>query len=180
MPFNKKNKDLNIRTPEGFETLYNLYWEKVFAICYTNTHNVDLSKEITQDIFKSIWERRDSLKIKKSFEHYLVRSARLKVFEHYRNQSIRKEHLDNASQNFCSSTNCTEEDVAYSLLLEELNLLVDKLPCQCRNVFKMSRRQGMTNKQIAVELQISEHAVEHHMRKALRFLKERLKSCNIT
>lgn len=182
MAFNKKteNININIKTSKGFETLYNLYWGKVFAICYSNTNNVELSKEISQDIFKTIWERKDTLKIKKSFEHYLVRSAKLKVFEHFRTQSIRKKHLDSVRKDYCASANCTEDDVAYSLLVEELNLLVDKLPCRCRNVFKMSREQGMTNKKIATKLKISERAVEYHISKALGFLKNKLKSVNLT
>ena len=148
-------------------------------MCYHSTDDLEMAREMTQDIFKSIWERRESLEIEKSYERYLVRSAKLKVAEYFRNQSIRKNHFEQATRDFCKSSNCTEHDVAYSILVEELDLLVDQLPCQCRNVFKMSRNQGMTNKEIAEKLQVTERAVEYHISKALTFLKKELLGYNL-
>lgn len=156
-----------------------MYWEKVFAVCYHSTGELELGREMTQDIFKSIWERRETIVIEKSLEHYLVRAAKLKVAEHYRNQAVRKKYIDNIAQDHCASAHCTEQDVNYCLLLEELDLLVDRLPCQCKNVFNMSRNKGMTNKEIAEELQISERAVEYHISKALSFLKKNLPDYNV-
>lgn len=164
----------DISSKEGFEWLYNTYWEKIFAVCYHNTQDLELCREMTQDIFKSIWERRDSLIIEKSWEHYLVRSAKLKVAEHFRNQVTRKKHFDNAIRDYCKTANCTEQDVCYSILVQELGLLVNQLPCQCQNVFKMSRSEGMTNKEIAKKLNISQRAVEYHLNKAMIFLKKNL------
>lgn len=171
---------LDISSKEGFELLYNKYWEKVFAVCYHSTEDQELAREMTQDIFKSIWERRESLAIEKSYERYLVRSAKLKVAEHFRNQSIRNKRLAQATLDSCEAVNCTEHDVNYSILVEKLDILVDQLPCQRRNVFKMSRDQGMTNKEIAEKLKISKRAVEYHISKALAFLKKELPEYNLT
>lgn len=161
---------------QDFEGLYDTYWEKVFAVCYHNTKDVELAKEMTQDIFKSIWERRANLHFEKSPEHYLVRAAKLKVAEHFRNQATRKKHLDEAVRDYSVAANYTQADVSYSLLVEELDLLVEKLPFQCRNVFHMSRNQGLTNKEIAIKLSISQRAVEYHISKALTYLREHLKA----
>ncbi|MEH6657353.1 RNA polymerase sigma-70 factor [Leeuwenhoekiella marinoflava] len=163
----------DFETPKKFEKVYNIYWEKVYAVCYNNTKKMELAQGMTQDIFKSLWERRDNLQIK-NIENYLVRAAKLKVSEYYRNKAIREKNLNVACENYCDSTNCTEDDISFSLLVEELELLVEKLPCQCRNVFKMSREQGMSNKQIAAQLKITERAVEYHISKALKFLKTKL------
>ncbi|WP_400262255.1 sigma-70 family RNA polymerase sigma factor [Sphingobacterium sp. SG20118] len=66
----------------------------------------------------------------------------------------------------------------YPLIAEELSqkisTLVNKLPAQCKNVFQMSRDQGLTNKEIANKLLISERAVEYHISKALKTLKTEL------
>lgn len=182
MFYKKKNieRTIDISSKEGFEWLYNRYWEKVFAVCYHSTEDMELAREMTQDIFKSIWERKNSLEIEKSYEHYLVRSAKLKVAEYFRNQSIRREHFKQATQDFTDSANCTEQDVAYSMLAKELDLLVDQLSYQCRNVFKMSRGQGMTNREIAKKLQTTERAVEYHISKALAFLKKELPEYNLS
>ena len=163
----------NIKLRKGFEKVYNTYWEKVYAVCYNNTRKLELSQGMTQEIFKSLWERKDTLEIE-HIENYLVRAAKFKVSEYYRNKAIREKNINIACQNYCDTANCTEDDLSFTLLLEELNLLVDKLPCRCKEVFKMSRENGQTNKQIAHQLQITERAVEYHISKALKFLKENL------
>lgn len=164
---------LHIKSKKDFENVYNTYWEKVYAVCYNNTRKLELSQGMTQEIFKSLWERRDTLQINK-IENYLVRAAKLKVSEYYRNKAIREKNLNIACQNYCDVANCTEDDMAFTILLEELDVLVEKLPCRCKDVFKMSREQGLTNKQIANQLQITERAVEYHISKALKFLKDNL------
>ena len=173
MLFQKKNIIHNFKTAKGFELLYKAYWEKVFAVCYNNIRQTEIAQEMTQDIFKSLWERREVLELN-NMEHYLVKSAKMKVFEYYRNQTTRNKHLDCIHENYCDSSNCTEEDIAFSELVTELDLLVEKLPCQCQNVFLMSREKGMTNIEIAKKLNISTRAVEYHISKAVTFLKSQL------
>ncbi len=168
----------NIKTSVGFEKVYNLYWEKVYAVCLNNTNKIELSQGMTQDIFKSLWERRDNLKIEK-IENYLVRAAKFKVSEHYRNKTIREKNLNVACENYCDVANCTENDISFSLLVEELEVLVKKLPCRCQEVFKKSREQGLTNKQIAIDLNVTERAVEYHVSNALKFLKANLSTLSV-
>lgn len=161
---------LDIKSTKGFTHIYNTYWEKVYAVCYNNTRKLELSQGMTQEIFKSLWERRDTLQIEQ-IENYLVRAAKFKVSEYYRNKVIREKNLNIACEDYCGAANCTENDISFTLLLEELDILVDKLPCRCKEVFKMSREKGLTNKQIALELKITERGVEYHISNALKFLK---------
>lgn len=157
-----------------FAQTYERYWEKVYFVCYNNLKDREVAKEMVQDIFKSLWERKDTLEITSSLEHYLVRAAKLKVFEHIRNKTIRQKHLDCVMRAHCESVNCTEEEVLFQGLTEKVKHLVDRLPCQCQNVFRMSREQGLSNKEIASSLLISERAVEYHITKALSFLRKNL------
>ncbi|MEM1357290.1 MAG: RNA polymerase sigma-70 factor [Bacteroidota bacterium] len=164
---------------KAFADLYNQHWERTLAVCYHGTENVELAKEMTQDIFKSIWERRATLEVHTSYERYLVRAAKLKLAEHYRNQATRKKHLTLATTGLPTASNTTEEDVNYSLLNEELNALVEQLAPQCQRVFQMSRGEGLTNKEIAQQLGVSQRAVEYHISNALAFLRKRLSNYNM-
>jgi RNA polymerase sigma-70 factor (family 1) len=166
----------DIVTPSGFERLYNCYWEKVFGVCLKNTGDRELAESMTQDIFKSVWERRHELIIETSVEHYLVRSAKLKVLEHFRNSAVRKNYADSVKSSETYAVNSTDNDVSYSFLLNDINTLIEKLPGQCRKVFRLSREQGLSNFQIANNLAISERAVEYHISKAIHFLKQNLLS----
>ncbi|MBB6273082.1 RNA polymerase sigma-70 factor (ECF subfamily) [Pedobacter cryoconitis] len=160
---------------KNFEWIYNLYWEKVYAVCYNSIRETEPAKEMVQDIFKSLWERRENLELEKT-EHYLVRCAKFKSFEYIRNKISREKHMDLKMQDCKMSTNCTEEHILFNNLKEKVSTLVEKLPCQCKRVYKMSREEGLGNKEIASSLLISERAVEYHIHKATNMLKLSLAS----
>ena len=164
----------NFQTEAGFKNLYEQHWEKVFAVCYHHTAQSELAKEMTQDIFLSIWSRKASLKIQKSLEGYLVRAAKLKVAEHFRNQATRTKHFQQATQDLPVAINTTEQDVAFTFLTEKVEELVNQLSPRCKEVFQMSRNQGLSNLESAQHLQISQRAVEQHISKALNYLKDKL------
>jgi len=157
----------------AFETIYNLYWEKIYAVCYNNIREMEPAREMVQDIFKSLWERRDTLELTAT-EHYLVRAAKLKTFEYLRNKVAREKHLAQVTRRSHTSTNCTEEQVIFNSLTEQLNTFVETLPRQCQRVYRMSREQGLSNREIASLLFISERAVEYHISRALKTLRTSL------
>ena len=159
---------------QSFRQIYLLHWDKVFAVCYNNLRETEVAKGMVQEIFKSLWERKDELEITSSVEHYLLRSAKFKVFEYIRNNRGQQQHTQKALANYCNHTHCTENEIMYNSLKSQVDVLVDTLPCQCKNVFKMSREQGLTNKEIASSLLISERAVEYHISRALTTLKANL------
>jgi RNA polymerase sigma-70 factor (family 1) len=159
---------------QSFRQIYLNYWDQVYAVCYHNLNDSEVAKGMVQEIFKSLWERKDELEITTSVERYLVRSAKFKVFEYIRNTTSRREHNEKAFSNHCNHTNCTENEVMYNSLKDKVDILVDTLPCQCRNVYTMSREQGLSNKEIASSLLISERAVEYHISRALSTLKANL------
>ena len=158
----------------SFREIYNLYWEKVFSVCYSNLGETEAAKGMVQEIFKSLWERKEELVITQSVERYLVRSAKFKVFEFIRNKKIREQHLENIIASQTTSINYTENEVMVRSLSERISTLIESLPAQCRRVFKMSREQGLSNKEIASDLLISERAVEYHISKAVTSLKSSL------
>lgn len=173
MPDNKQitPPDKYIRiTRDTFETIYNLYWDKVYAVCYNNLREQEPAKELVQDIFKSLWERRDELQLE-NVSHYLIRAAKFKTFEYIRNKVSRQEHLDHKLRDIAQAANSTEEHVMFNELKDKVGSVVETLPTQCRRVYKMSREKGMSNKEIAFSLFITERAVEYHITKALSVLK---------
>lgn len=169
-PLHTSTKKLLKIDKSTFEMAYDLYWEKVFAVCFNNIKEVEPAKGMVQEIFKSLWERRAELEIEK-IENYLIRSAKFKTFEYIRNKVNRQKHNEFQMMDCLVSSNCTEEQVMFNNLKEKVSDLVDTLPCQCKRVYKMSREQGMSTKEIANLLYISERAVEYHITKAMSKLK---------
>jgi RNA polymerase sigma-70 factor (family 1) len=157
-----------------FEQLFERYWKRMYAFAVKITTDEEDAKEIVQDIFKSLWERREALNIQDA-ERYLLRSVKLKTMEYIRNKSTRQRHHDvilNTAQ-----IEYEDQQVEWKELNGKVHALVEALPKQCKNVFKMSREEGLTNKEIAGLLFISERAVEYHISKAVSTLRLALKRC---
>lgn len=163
----------DIRTAKGFEQVYCSFFKRMLLICYSKVADEDLAKDIIQDIFKSLWDRRKTLVINGDIEHYLMRALKFKMIDYFR-QVSRREALKNiAIQPIAESHNHTEEHIAYTELKNQVHKATDKLPDQCRKVFRMSREQGLSNKEIARSLVISERAVAYHISYALQFLRKK-------
>lgn len=159
---------------KSFERLYKSYWKKVFGIIFHYTQDEEIAEEISQDLFASVWERRKTLVIRTSIEQYLSRAAKLEAFQYLRTSVNQQRHIDCALQGHCNSINCTEEQVLFNQLKGSLVEFVEQLPCRCREVYQMSHEQGLSNKTIALQLEISEKTVEYHLHKAMGFLRENL------
>lgn len=162
----------DLKDPRCFEAIYNTFWNRVYLMCYKHTRDTETSKEMVQDIFKSLWERREELTIEVSIERYLARAAKFKVFEFIRNKTTQQAHTAAAACQWPVSSNVTENDVLYNALKEDVETVVESLPDQCRRVFRLSRMEGLTNREIATRLEVSERAVEHHITRALRSLRQ--------
>lgn len=165
---------LNPKTYQGFEEIYRLYFKMVYGICYSTTQNKDLSQNMTQDIFLSLWKRRENLQIKVPIKYYLARAAKLTLMEYYRTQKTHNKHKKIIEQRYTEEDNSTEDSILFNELQQEVNSLVEKLPKRGRSIFKLSREKGMTNKEIAKTLDISEKGVEYHMTKTISQLRKGL------
>lgn len=159
-----------------FETAYNLYWKKLYSICYKSLEDSEIAKDLVQDIFISLWERQEELVINDSLEKYLVRAAKFKVFEYIRNKVGHETKLETLSYyQTLEPTNSGQELVEYKELQVSINSAISMLPEHCKKVFLQSRIEGLKNKEIAQALQVTERTVEYHMTKALSLLRIRLK-----
>ena len=172
----KRNKgEPEVTTPEGFEEVYNLYVVKLCRIIYRYTKDYSTAESIIQNVFVSLWEKKDTLQIQGSVENYLVGAVKLALLEHNRKIAIRKDRLEDHLFDYCGSANCTENEFAFNALKDKVDQLTDQLPCQCRRVYELCRVKGLSNKEIASTLLISENTVENHLTTALKFLRSNLK-----
>lgn len=180
--FKKKNKnpglskpDPDFRTETGFKQLYEENAKKLFVICYSRIRNREDSEEIVHDIFKSVWERRETITDENgSIGRYLVRAIKLKTIDYYRKQERDTRSVNCDLEDFCGGEHCTENHLNFMELQSRVAQLVDQLPCMCKEVYRLSREKGLSNKEIASALLISEKTVESHMTRALSHLRKNL------
>ena len=166
----------DLSTQEGFEAVYKAYFEKMNSIAYAKTNCVETAGNIVQEIFISLWERREEVRFTNSVENYLMRALRFKLVDYFRANEIRKKHLEIQKAHTIELDSSTEKEINFNGLKERLEALVNQLPEKSQKIYRLSRERGMTNKQISKTLLIPERTISTHLAKALSFLKDNLRN----
>lgn len=170
-------KDTKGRIDEHcFKEAYDQYWYDLLVMAKRFLTDEEIAKGLVQQVFISLWERRQSVVIHSCLRNYLYRALKLKIMEHYRNQQVRERHKAHILQVAETHGTCTDEYLRYKELIAAVNAAIAQLPDRCRQVYLMSRNDGLPNKLIAAELLITEKAVEGNMTRALSYLKSKLNS----
>lgn len=155
----------------AYVELYNRYWQKLFSIAANKLNNLAEAEELVQDIFLNIWNRRAELEIRSAVSSYLAVCVKYNVINVLAKRNKQYRYVRYATQNTPEGDHSTENWLQFEELKERLAKLVAGLPEKCRLIFRLSREQGLSQKEISARLNISEKTVESHLTKALRTLR---------
>lgn len=159
----------------AFEMLFKSYYKPLCNYAYTFIPDKDEAEEIVQSTFLSVWEKRDTLQIQTAVKPYLyamVRNACLNVIKH---EKIKQKHATEELALGREGYESVTQAVHTSELEKQIQRAMEKLPEQCRLVFKLSRFEELKYAEIAGQLNISVKTVENQMGKALKIMREQLK-----
>lgn len=156
----------------AFEELYSRHFQTVYAMAYNILRDHQQSKDIVQDIFVWFWEHRAQWNLT-SCRGYLLTAVKFKTANYFRENKVKEAFFVGlAKQQMASVDNSVLMEVQQ---LNDLILsLTAELPERCQEVFKLSRFDQLTNREIAGKLRITEKTVEAHITLALKKLKEKL------
>ncbi len=171
----KSIENINNLDKIAFEQLFRDYFKPLTAFTKKYVGDIDAAKEIVHDVFLNLWTKRDNIDVTKAVKSYLYTSAYNRSLNHLRdNKKFDKSaELENNSNtesvwNFSDHMDILE-------LEEKINKTIESLPEKCREVFLMSRYDGLKYNEIAEKLNISVKTVETQMSKALLVLRDNLK-----
>lgn len=159
----------------AFEMLFRTYYQPLCNYAYTFVQNRDEAEEIVQSTFLSVWEKRENLEIRTAVKPYLyamVRNACLNVLKH---EKIKQQHAAVELAVAEKSVESVTRTVMASELEAKIYEAMEKLPQQCRLIFKLSRFEELKYSEIAEQLDLSVKTVENQMGKALKIMREQLK-----
>jgi len=156
---------------KAFSEIYDRYWNKLIAIAFAQTKDRYIAEEIVQEVFLSVWSRRQVLKID-SLKAYLATAVKFSIFKNVFNNNRRQKIIGGLVQR---SDALTDEVLHAKFLQEYVNGIVEQFPDKCRMVYIYSRNDGLSVKAIATKMEIAEKTVEAHLTKALKILKLNLK-----
>lgn len=170
-----------MRTEDKVHELFKIYYSRLmlFALRFVEE---EAAEDIVQDVFLSIWERKDELELGDQISSFLYRSTYSKCLNHIKHEQVVKGYGENQqklSAERAAYFNPDNNDVIQQIENEELrksiSQAINELPDKCREVFRLSYLDEMKNKEIADFMHISLRTVEAHMYKALKYLRGRLK-----
>ncbi|HEY8659458.1 MAG TPA: sigma-70 family RNA polymerase sigma factor [Hanamia sp.] len=157
----------------AFDILYNRYWDKVLSLAYCKTGDLMEAENIIQDVFVSLWKRRDCLNINGEFANYLFVSVKYRVLKVLAlQQAERSVNIELAGELLDDST---QEYLAFEDIRERLESLIGNLPEKSRIIYLL-KSEDKSYKEIADELNITEKAVDAHLLRARRKLRIELRS----
>lgn len=163
-----------------FTTVYELYSAKIYKLAFRFLKDREQSEEIVQETFINFWLNREKLDAEGNVWLYLyVIAKRLSLNalrKLYQSTDLTQKLL---SQIINMHRYGTEEEVLAHDLEQYTEKIIDRLPPQQQLVFKLSRVQGLSHKEIAEQLHISPNTVKNHMVEALKTIKTHLKYSDI-
>jgi len=160
--------------PATVKKLFYQYYPFLCQNIYRIVKDKATAEDLAQDTFFKFWDKRHSLDIQTSLKAYLRRMAINEGLYYLRkNKKFQKEEV--SVLEFVATTNNVEDQVLYQELSDKVATAIDVLPPRCRAVFKLSRYEELSYKEIAARLDISVKTVENQMGKALKVLRASLK-----
>ena len=155
----------------SFDALFMLYHPRVKNFLLGFIKDEEEACDMAQDIFFKVWINRESISKVNSLKAYLYRMARNMIYDYYEHSLVKESYEQKQQSSSNEYTDLIEED----LYAKELSLLIDiaieQMPEQRRRIFKMSRKEGLSNEEISQRLEINKRTVENHITQALADLR---------
>jgi RNA polymerase sigma-70 factor (family 1) len=161
---------------QAFTAIYIRYWKALLAIAFNYTKDKSIAEEVVQDLFISVWNRKDDIEIH-SFQAYMATAVKFSIFKYISGEAKRRKLAETKYNQ--PTTSIDDKQIEALFLQEYIDGVVEQLPEKCRLVFKFSRQAGKNIPEIARIMGISEKTVEAHLTKGLKTLKMNLKNAGI-
>ncbi|MFL5616434.1 MAG: RNA polymerase sigma-70 factor [Gemmatimonadaceae bacterium] len=158
----------------AFDAIFRANYAILVRVAESMLRDRATAEEIAQDVMLELWRRRDSLEVTESVRGYLLQATRNRSLNALRHRAIERRSepqlADGVARLPATDAKVREREIAVAI-----QEAVSGLPDRCRQVFELSRVEGLKYSEIASRLGISVKTVEVQMGKALRVLRERLK-----
>lgn len=158
---------------QAFTALFYRYWEDMYCSAFFVTRDREISMDVIQEVFVWMWENRESWTISNA-KSYLQAAVKYKVANEIRKGKLRSA----AFEGWKDRVNSRQVVDNWELEVKELQRIIldftGQLPPRCQEIFRLSRFEHLSNREIADRLNISEKTVENQITIALGRLRRHL------
>ncbi|MCF6332506.1 MAG: RNA polymerase sigma-70 factor [Draconibacterium sp.] len=177
----KLNTELVKRLKSGdmvaFDAIYNIYCYKLHEFVVRYVKQQEDAEGIVQEVFIKIWEARGKIDVYASFESFLFTIAyntTISLLRKRVSETKSREYLKSLQQ--IDTADKIIDEIQFKELNQKVQSLIKQLTSRQKEIYLLSREEGLTHKEIAQELSISENTVKNHLVSALKYLKSHLES----
>ncbi len=157
----------------AFRYLFDTYYQSLVTYAFRYLRDLDASRNVVQDVFVMLYDKREEINIHTSLKAHLYQSVRNRALNAIKRDKMQREHHNRMWED--QDEHLENEDYGALRELEgRIVVVVEKLPEQCKKIFRMSRQEGISNAEIAGQLSISKRTVETQISKALKKIREDL------
>ncbi|WP_367209077.1 RNA polymerase sigma factor [Sphingobacterium sp. R2] len=152
--------------------IYDRYWDKMLAVACNRLGNLQEAEECVQDVLCKLWKLRSTFSLQnEKLSSYLARAVRNQTFNIiYQNKQKRQKLAGYSPQEDVIDSISPERKLIIQELQQQIDKAIKNLPPQCQLVFVMNKNEGLTTKEIADKLNLSENTVKSHLKKAKKDL----------
>jgi RNA polymerase sigma-70 factor (ECF subfamily) len=160
---------------DAYDVIFRTYYARLVHFGESILGERAPAEEIAQDVMLELWRRRTSLTVDTSLQGYLFRATRNRCLNYLRHEKVVKRGSVFAAREMTTPAR-GDREVVEEEMDAALQQALEHLPPRCREVFELSRVQGLKYAEIAAALGISIKTVEAQMGKALKILREQMAS----
>ncbi len=181
MKDNKSNTELIKLLKNGdiaaFDAIYNQYCYKLHQFVFMYLKQEEDAEGIVQEVFIKIWQSREKIDVYASFESFLFTiayNATMSLLRKRMSEAKSKEYLKSLQQ--IEIAEQVIDEIYFKELNQKVQTLLDQLTARQKEIYLLSREEGLTHEEIAQKLNISESTVNNHLVKTIKFLKSHIDS----
>lgn len=160
---------------EGDHAAYTQLFDRFYGLLYVHALKIlrdeDEAKDLVQELFEMVWKKRESLSFTGSISSYLYACIRNLVLNHIAHQKVRARYIDSLQEFMEQEDGPTDFYVREQQLKALIEAAIAALPEKMSEIFRLSRHEYLSHKEIAAKLQLSELTVKTQVKRALKILK---------
>ncbi|WEK17653.1 MAG: RNA polymerase sigma-70 factor [Candidatus Pedobacter colombiensis] len=169
------DEELFVLIKEGNHTAYTQVFDRFYGLLYLHALKIlldeDEAKDLVQELFEMIWMKRDLLIVNGSVSAYLYASTRNMVLNQIAHKKVKNRYLDTLGEFVGQEEYLTDFYVREKELKRIIEKEISALPQKMSEIFKLSRTEYLSHKEIASKLHLSELTVKTQVKRALKILK---------
>lgn len=158
----------------AFDLIYNQYADDLYRYAFGRLESQEDSEDLIQNIFISLWERREHARNITALRYYLYCSVRYKIITQRKYVHQLKVQKKDFSEQVNALDNSTLEQQDYKDTQHRIERTIATLPERVQMAFRLSREENLSNAEIAVRMNISQHTVENYITEVLKSLRSSL------